>query len=487
MRSGQHKRGIGPFGAVVFALWLGACSPLLQQSEREILLPDPSRQIGANDSAVARGHQRILAAYGGHYSDPPLEALLNKTVDRLVAASERPDLKYKVIVLNSPAINAFALPTGQLYVTRGLAALANDTSELASVMAHEMAHVIADHASMRQDQARQAAIASRVVSDVLSDPSVGALALAKSKIALASFSRAQEFEADGIGVGIAARAGFDPYGAVRFLSAMGRNAELKAGASGKDQSVDFMATHPATPERIKNAQLNARQFSAPGAGERDQPAYLAALNGIVYGEDPADGFARGRRFMHPRFGFTFVVPEGFSIDNTAQAVLAVRDGGGQVMRLDAVSVPADQTLGAYLTSGWIENADPASVQELTVSGFPAASASAKSEEWTYRLYALRFGSDVYRFIYAAKTMTPATEQAFRASVDSFRRLSLSEIEATKPLRLKIVTVRAGDTVEAFAQNHMAHLDHATERFRIINGLSPSDQVKTGQQVKILVD
>ena len=127
---------------------------------------------------------------------------MNKTVDRLVAASERPDLKYKVTVLNSSAINAFALPTGQLYVTRGLVALASDTSELASVMSHEMAHVIADHASMRQDQAQQALIASRVVSDVLSDPSVGALALAKSKIALELLA-AQELEADGIGVGIA--------------------------------------------------------------------------------------------------------------------------------------------------------------------------------------------------------------------------------------------------------------------------------------------
>ena len=102
-----------------------------------------------------------------------------------------------VTILNSPAVNAFALPSGQLYVTRGLIALANDTSELASVLSHEMSHVIARHADIREDQARQVALVSRVVQDVLSDPETGALALAKSKIALASFSRAQEFEADG--------------------------------------------------------------------------------------------------------------------------------------------------------------------------------------------------------------------------------------------------------------------------------------------------
>ena len=122
-----------------------------------------------------------------------------------MAASERPDLTYKVTILNSGAVNAFALPTGQLYVTRGLMALANDTSELSSVLSHEMAHVLAKHATIREDQARQAALVSHVVTEMGTDPDLTALALAKSKLTLASFSRTQEFEADGIGVGISAR------------------------------------------------------------------------------------------------------------------------------------------------------------------------------------------------------------------------------------------------------------------------------------------
>src|SRR4029077_11080628 len=129
--------------------------------------------------AAEREHERILSSYGGAYDDPKLEALITKTVDRLVAASERPDLAYKVTILNSGAVNAFALPTGQLYVTRGLLALANDSSELASVLSHEMAHVIAKHAAMREEEARQVSINSDVVNDVLSDPQEGALALAR--------------------------------------------------------------------------------------------------------------------------------------------------------------------------------------------------------------------------------------------------------------------------------------------------------------------
>ena len=198
--------------------------------------------------------------------------MLEKTVDKLVAASERPDLKYEVTILNSPAVNAFALPTGQLYVTRGLIALANDNSELASVLAHEMAHVIARHAAIREDQARQAALVNRVATDLLSDPQLGALALAKSKIALASFSRAQEFEADGIGVGISARAGFDPYGAERFLTSMGQNAHLRAQRASIDpRAPDFLSSHPATPERITNAVANARQFTGPARAPARRP------------------------------------------------------------------------------------------------------------------------------------------------------------------------------------------------------------------------
>src|SRR5260370_5496098 len=152
---------------------------------------------------------------------------MGKAGERLVAASERPDLHYRVTLLNSASVNAFALPIGYLYAPRGLVELANDNAELAWVLAHEMAHVIARHAAIREDQVKQAALVSRVATDVFNDPQMGALALAKSKIALATFSRAQELEADGIGVGISSRAGFDPYGAVRFLNALGRTAELQ--------------------------------------------------------------------------------------------------------------------------------------------------------------------------------------------------------------------------------------------------------------------
>src|SRR6202008_4319033 len=209
------------------------------------------------------------------------------------------------------------------------------------------------------------------------DPYFTALALAKPKLTMASFSRAQEFEADGIGVGISARAHFDPYGASRFLAAMERNAALKAGKTSLDpRAQDFLSSNPATPERVQNAQASARQYTSPQSGERDRETYLAAIDGIVYGEDPSEGFVRGRRFLPPKLGFTFTAPDGFTLDNTAQAVFGIKDNGAQALRLDVVTVPAEQNLPEYLNSGWIENIDGKSVEEMTVGGFPAATATA---------------------------------------------------------------------------------------------------------------
>ena len=237
----------------------------------------PSRRAPAHSPAAEREHERILATYGGAYDDPKLEALISKTVERLVAASDRPDLAYKVTILNSGAVNAFALPTGQLYVTRGLIALANDTSELSSVLSHEMAHVLAKHASIREDQARQAALVTRVVTDMGNDPDLTALALAKTKLTMASFSRAQEFEADGIGVGISARAQFDPLrrGALPHRD----GAQCRAEGRRDPRSIRARRT---SCRRIRRRRSGCRtrrpmpgNIPRPDGGERDRETYLA--------------------------------------------------------------------------------------------------------------------------------------------------------------------------------------------------------------------
>ena len=475
--------------ALCLTLGFGGCSDMgrfqVSGSEKPpptIKMTRPSPETSATD----REHQRILASYGGAYNDPKLQALITKAVERLVAASDRPDFSYRVTILNSGAVNAFALPTGQLYVTRGLLALASDTSELSSVLSHEMAHVLAKHASIREEQAKRAALVNNVVNQMDGDANMQALALAKTKLTMANFSRAQEFEADAIGVALAAKANFDPYGAARFLSAMERNAALKTSHAADPRSQDFLSSHPATPERVENAEASAKQYAASGSHERDRNAYLGAINNLVYGEDPSEGFVRGRRFLHPKLGFTFVAPEAYTLDNTAQAVVGVREGGAQALRFDVVRVPQDLALASYLNSGWMENVDKASVEESTIGGYPAATATASSDQWQFRIYALRIGGDVYRFIFAAKDKTADAERTFQETVNSFRRLTLNEIQSARPLRLRVVAVKPGDSVESMSRR-MQGVDRPLERFRILNGLDQRASLRPNDHVKIVVD
>jgi predicted Zn-dependent protease len=497
-RAGTSIARDGLAGACIAlcALLLAACAgqlPSTPQQSASLAPASPAQTDAELSPGELREHQRILAAYGGVYTNPRLQTMVEQLVERLVAASERPDLHYRVTMLNSESVNAFALPTGQLYVTRGLIALANDQSELASVIGHEMGHVIARHAELREQEIRDEELSDRVFTDLISDPRAGALALAKSKLKLATFSQQQELQADAIGIGIAARAGYDPYGAARFLASLQRNADLKPRPNGvlDPAAPDFLSSHPSTPDRISRALALARQYRPPAdetAQQREQAtdAYLADIDGMVYGEDPSEGFVRGRHFLHPRLGFTFTAPEGFVLDNTAKAVLGVKRDGGAALRLDVVHVPAEQSLSAYINSGWIENIDAASVHDATINGFPAATATAKGDDWDFRLYVIRFGSDVYRFIFACKDFTPAADRLFRQSVDSFRRMTLAEIQRARPLHLKIVNVGPGDTAEKLARR-MAVTDRQVERFRMLNGLDPGQEPKPGSQVKIVVE
>jgi predicted Zn-dependent protease len=273
---------------------------------------------------------------------------------------------------------------------------------------------------------------------------------------------------------------------------MGLNAELKAhangagGASSDQRPPDFLSSHPSTPDRIKNARSNARQYVGPGAGKRDKNEYLTLIDNLVYGDDPSDGFVRGRRFLHPKLGFTFTAPEGFVLDNTTHAVFGVKDGGAQALRLDVVHAPSAQPLSEYLDSGWIENIDRDSISQSTVNGLPAATATARNNDWIFRLYVVRFESDVYRFIFASKNVSEASAHAFRDSVGTFRQITRSEAALAKPHRIKVVKVAAGATVEALARR-MATTDRQAERFRALNGFGPGYRLKPGELVKIVVE
>jgi predicted Zn-dependent protease len=448
------------------------------------LVATNAARIDPREVAIAeREHPKILASFGGTYEDREAEIAIARAVGRLVAASDEPWRSYRVTLLNSPAVNAFALPGGYVYVTRGLLALANDTSEVAAVIAHEMAHVTARHAFSRAERAEAAAVASRVVQNVVDDPNVQRVALASSQLSLARFSQIQELEADTLGIRMLVRAGYDPYSAARFLTSMARYAAWKTAlpADG-DASADFLSSHPSTPERISQAVAAAGATGVPG-GDRDRDAFLRHVNGLMFGDDPVEGYVRGREFLHAKLGLGFLVPEGFQIENTARAVLAT-DASGIALRFDAADVKKGGDLVGYLNSGWINGLIPDSVQTVTLNGLPAAVASAEARGYRYRVAVIRFGEQAFRFLFATKTPGARFDRTFQQTIATFRALSPDEQSGLKPLQLQVITVQPGDTVETLGRR-MPMLDRPAVLFRVLNGLGPRDQVSVGDKVKIV--
>jgi predicted Zn-dependent protease len=442
------------------------------------------RAVGTQRAESGGDERSLVAAFGGTYADAKVENLLDGVASRLVAASTEPALAYKITVLNSPTVNAFSLPDGHLYVTRGLLALANSTSEIAAVLAHEMAHVTARHAIQRVELEKSSALFSKVASEVLNDPSGGQQLQEKSKLSLASFSRQQEFEADAIGVRTMAKAGYDPYGASHFLSSLARYASLRSALLGSAASSrpDMFSTHPATTERVQMALQSARQLNAPGVGEDDRARYLAAIDGIAFGDDPSQGTVRGRNFYHTRLGFAFTAPEGFSLSSGSEAVQGASASLGRAMRFDTVEVPASTPLDEYLKSGWIEGVDVTKETTLDVGGLPGETGIAKSGEWTFRLAAIRQGGVVYRLIFAAKNFSSEADQSFLQSIASFHRLTPEETSRVRPLRLKIVTAGANDTAATLSQG-MSDLGLPGEEFPVLNGLDKTAHLEAGAQYK----
>lgn len=489
-RSRSHVARLWQAAFLTASLLLAGCTTVLEQTygppqtTAGAATPPP---VNPEEARIgAQEHPRIIASFGGIYHDDKLEKTVARIVGRIVAASDDPSQSYRITILNTPSVNAFALPGGYLYVTRGLLALANDSSEVAAVLAHEMGHVTANHAMQRQNKARAAMIVSRVVTDVLQDGDAGQLALASSQRTLAAFSQQQELEADAIGVRTIGKAGYDPFAAGRFLDLMGRYAAYKSAGSVQDKRPDFLASHPATPQRVDFATRAARQFGAPGIGEVDRERYLQGIDGMLFGDDRSQGFVRGKNFYHPTLGVGFTVPSGFILDNTTDAVLATAPDG-TALRFDGANLPPGTALADYIASGWVNGLDRNSIKSFTVNGLEAASARAEAKGWVFRIAVIRAGaSATYRFIFANETDTPGLEQATTATVQSFRKLSAQEAAALKPLRIKLATVRSGDTVDSLARQ-MNGVDRPTDLFRVLNNIKGNTLPPAGDKVKIVSD
>lgn len=489
--------------AALLSLALVGCAPPGPTGAGAV--PQTVSTRGAGDQrAGAQARQEVLQRFGGAYDDAELQAYVNQVGQRLARASDQPSASWTFTVLDDPQINAFATPGGYVYVTRGLVALAEDEAELASVMSHEIAHITAGHNQSRQSRGTVAGLGvllGQIGLSVLGvDPNLAGVVNQVGQAAaggyLASYSRADELEADNLGIRYLARAGYDPMAAPAFLESLAAFAALRARIKGQEYDpnrVSFLATHPSTGQRVQEAAQIARAQGTSG-GERGEQRHLAAVDGIVWGDSSEQGFVRGRTFAHPVLGFAFTVPQGFTITNSASAVTAegpsnsrfILDGGrGQVGRLTD-----------YIRNQWVpaiaQSTRVGQLQRLEatrINGLDAARAllpvEVNGRAYDALLVAVSHNGSVYRMTGLAPRGSGLLDDMVAAAA-SFRALAPGEAGGLRARRIDVVQVSGGQSVQSLGQQMQVEalpVDH----FIVLNGLgrSGSAGLRAGDRVKLV--
>ena len=447
-------------------------------------------------------HPELMAEFGGAYNGPQA-AYVNRVGQNIAVQSglSRSPSDFTVTLLNSPVNNAFAIPGGYVYVTRQLMALMNDEAELAGVLGQEVGHVAAQHSKKRQSAATRnqiLGVLGAVLGGAIGDNGgllggLGGLlqnnSLRVAQLATLGFSRSQELEADQLGVQYLRSAGYDPLALSTMLTSLANQTTLEARLSGGDARSlpEWASTHPDPASRVRNAQTLASRAGGSG-GTRNADAFLASVDNVLYGDDPAQGVVEGRDFLHPDLKLRFTVPNGYGMQNGADAV-SVSGNGGQAQ---FTTGPYSGDMNAYIAAAFKAVAgnasiSPGAIQRTTVNGIPASYSTARvntqSGQVDVTIFAYEFSrSSAFHFVTLTQT---GGGSVFNSMFNSVRRLSTAEAAAIKPRRIDVVTVGRGDTMASLARR-MAYSNYQAERFQVLNRLSASSRLTPGQKVKIVV-
>ncbi|MBX3264748.1 MAG: M48 family metalloprotease [Labilithrix sp.] len=448
----------------------------------------------AQEVAIGRQeHPKVIREFGVYDEKPELNAYVAEIAFRLHSVSEMSDQPFTFTLLDSDMANAFAIPGGYVYITRGLMALANNEAELAGVIGHEIGHVTGRHSAQRSTQQIFAGLGAAAVGVALGNQAAAQVANMGALAWVQGYSRSQEMEADQLGIRYLTRAGYDPMAMASFLEQLGRETALSRRLlfqEGQATPADsWFSTHPRTEDRVVAAAQSARAtVSNPRVGRDD---YLRRIDGMIYGDSPQQGYVRGRTFAHPTLRLAFEVPQGFRMINGNTNVIAIDERGAQIV-FDGDQAPQGMAMTDYIVNRWLEGRRPDGLERIDVNGMQGATGNLRLDGRNgpvdVRFVAVRWdGETVYRFLFVTPAnITASYSEPFRRTSYSLRRLSTGEAQALRPLRLSIVEVRAGDTVESLSRR-MAFDDFRRERFMVLNGLDSEGQLRPGMLVKIVVE
>ena len=453
----------------------------------------------------AKAHPQILAQFG-EYKDPKVQAYVNEVGQRLAKASHRPELDWHFTVLDSPDVNAFALPGGYVYVTRGIMAYMDSEADLAGVVGHEIGHVTARHGSQRATRQQSAGIgvmAATILGVVLESQGVRGAANAASQASqgiaagyVAKYSRGQESQADKLGAEYLNGLNYDPHNMVdviKVLESQERFAADKARAEGRtpqEGGSDWLASHPSNEERLRDITRIADEYKAKASyGNEGRDRYLQVMDGVAFGDSAEQGVTRGRNFYHEPLGFALTAPPGWKIQNSPAALAMVNGEGNAAVIFKMVPPQAGSTHEEIIRN----SVKPASgkTEQRNFNGLPAThfSGTVKNKDGQAQAVELTLvtgpSNQNYAFIYGAKdqqSLQRAYPQIQQAE-SSFRALTADDRNAARPWKLKSVPMPGGGFAELARQSPLG--SNAEQQLRLLNGVYGGGDISPGQMVKVV--
>jgi predicted Zn-dependent protease len=481
---------------------LGACgtavmNPVTGQTEMSAMSEEQEIAEGK------KGHEQVLKEYSV-YQDQKVQDYVNALGQRLAAQSHRANLEWHFTVLDSPEINAFALPGGYVYVTRGIMAYMESEADLAGVMGHEIGHVTARHGAQRatsQQHAGLGVFAASILGAVLESQGVtgaGQLASQTSQSLaagyIASYGRDQELQADGLGAEYLTRNHYNPHNMVNVILVLKnqeRFAADQAKAEGKPAPTGggWLASHPSNDQRLQQITATAEQYSTTTQYvDEGRARYQQVIAGLSFGESADQGLVRGRNFYHAGLGIALTAPTNWTVRNTNEQVALVNPAGDAALILKSVPTQLGKTHAEVIRNGFKPasgNSEATNINGLTATHFKGARQDAQGQSQSLEFTVVSGPQDhLYVLQPVAKDAATlaANRVALRDAETGFRALSAQDRAAAKPWRIQLQPYPKGGFVELAKRST---LPRAEQQLRLINGFYTGGEPKAGQMVKVV--
>ena len=471
----------------VATLALAACATNPATGQRQISLMSEAQEISIGQEQDLQVKKEM-----GLYNDAALQQYVTDIGMRLAKLSERPNLPWHFAVVDVPAVNAFALPGGYIYITRGILPFLDNEAELAGVIGHEIGHVTARHAAQQYTRSVGGQVGLVALSILVPGARpFGDIAAQGLGVLFLKYGRGDELQADQLGTKYEAAGGWDPEGIPSMLSTLGR---LDDAAGEKKGVPNWLSTHPDPLSRVKEAEPRVQQIkaAAPNAEYRsDHEGLLRRVDGLIYGDSPEQGIARGATFYHPPLRFKIDFPKDWEITNSPSEVVAKAPNADVYMLLELVEQPMGRTM-QDVAANQMSQAGFRTVQgeRTTIDGLEAFVGVYQGQIQGIGSVTMRAAFIAYErnvFMVAGLTAPNTFQQAdaaFASSIRSFKRMTPAEAENIRPNRVDLYVVRSGDTWQSIAERSGGVVKPAT--LAVMNAAEPSSQPPVGMRIKIVV-